>query len=128
MSRPCSAGAAIFPASRDANPARRGFAERQAINAPLQGSAADIIKRAMSRLPQALRAARPQARMLLQVHDELVFEAPKRGRSCKGAAPQGGDGGGLRAEGRRYRCRSSSKPARRRLGRGAVKRKRRLAS
>jgi len=59
------------------NPARRGYAERQAINAPLQGGAADVIKRAMVRLPAALRAAGLSARMLLQVHDELLFEAPE---------------------------------------------------
>ncbi len=56
---------------------RRAGAERQAINAPLQGGAADIIKRAMVRLPSALRAAGLSARMLLQVHDELLFEAPE---------------------------------------------------
>ena len=60
----------------DKNPARRGYGERQAINAPLQGGAADIIKRAMVKLPAALRASGLHARMLLQVHDELVFEAP----------------------------------------------------
>jgi len=60
----------------DRNPARRGFAERQAINAPLQGSAADIIKRAMIRMPAALDDAGLSARMLLQVHDELIFEVP----------------------------------------------------
>jgi DNA polymerase-1 len=53
------------------------FAERQSINAPLQGAAADIIRRAMLRLPAALEGAKLKARMLLQVHDELVFEAPK---------------------------------------------------
>jgi DNA polymerase-1 len=58
-------------------PAERSFAERQAINAPLQGAAADIIRRAMTRLPGALAAAGLRARMLLQVHDELVFEAPQ---------------------------------------------------
>ncbi|MCW5744712.1 MAG: DNA polymerase I [Alphaproteobacteria bacterium] len=65
-----------LPGINDKNPARRGFHERAAINAPLQGGAADIIKRAMIRLPGALGAASLKTRMLLQVHDELVFEAP----------------------------------------------------
>jgi DNA polymerase-1 len=67
----------FIPGIRDANPARRAGAERQAINAPLQGSAADIIKRAMGRLPAAVERAGLHARMLLQVHDELLFEAPE---------------------------------------------------
>jgi DNA polymerase-1 len=58
----------------DRNPAMKAFAERAAINAPIQGGAADIIKRAMVRLPAALSDAGSSARMLLQVHDELVFE------------------------------------------------------
>ena len=54
----------------------RGFLERAAINAPIQGSAADIIRRAMVRMPAALHeAGLGSARMLLQVHDELVLEA-----------------------------------------------------
>ena len=65
-----------IPGIKDGNYARRNFAERQAINAPLQGSAADIIKRAMARVPVALAKAGLKARMLLQVHDELVFEVP----------------------------------------------------
>jgi len=59
------------------NPMQRNYAERQAINAPIQGTAADIIKRAMLRVPGALSAAGLGSRMLLQVHDELLFETPE---------------------------------------------------
>lgn len=65
------------PAAQSKNPQERQGGERQAINAPLQGAAADIIKRAMIRLTPALHGAGLRARMLLQVHDELVFEAPQ---------------------------------------------------
>ncbi len=64
-----------YPDIKSKNPNQRAFAERQAINAPLQGTAADIIRRAMIRMPDALARAGLDARMLLQVHDELVFEA-----------------------------------------------------
>ncbi len=60
----------------DKNAARRAFMERAAINAPIQGSAADIMRRAMIRMQPALDQAGLAARMLLQVHDELVFEVP----------------------------------------------------
>ena len=64
------------PAIHDKNPARRNFSERAAINAPLQGTAADILKRAMIRVPQALEqhSLTGKAFMLLTVHDELLFE------------------------------------------------------
>jgi DNA polymerase I len=67
-----------LPGIKAKNPAERAFAERQAINAPLQGAAADIIRRAMVRLPGAIsNAGLDRTRMLLQVHDELIFETPE---------------------------------------------------
>ena len=66
-----------IPAIRGKSPAERSFGERAAINAPIQGAAADIIRRAMMRMPAALKESGLTARMLLQVHDELVFEAPE---------------------------------------------------
>jgi DNA polymerase-1 len=65
-----------YPEINTKNPSLRGNYERAAINAPIQGSAADIIRRAMIRMGPALAAAGLNARMLMQVHDELVFEAP----------------------------------------------------
>jgi len=58
----------------DKNFALRGFAERQAINAPIQGSAADIIKLAMIEIHNEIKMKNIDAKMLLQVHDELIFE------------------------------------------------------
>ena len=66
-----------FPRIASANPSDRAFYERAAINAPIQGAAADIIRRAMTRMDAALIDAGLSAQMLLQVHDELVFEAPE---------------------------------------------------
>ena len=89
------------------NRQRREMAERMALNAPIQGSAADIIKVAMLNVDRALRAAKLRSRMLLQVHDELVFEIADGERADgRGAGPTR-DGGRLPAEG-----------AARRLGRG----------
>jgi DNA polymerase-1 len=65
------------PGINDKNGAMRSFAERAAINAPIQGGAADIIKRAMLQLPVALEKEKLSAKMLLQVHDELIFDVPK---------------------------------------------------
>ncbi|MGE5071801.1 MAG: DNA polymerase, partial [Anaerolineae bacterium] len=67
-----------FPALQSKiNGAMRNREEREAINAPVQGTAADIMKLAMQRIPPALEAAGLHGRMLLQVHDELVLEVPK---------------------------------------------------
>lgn len=68
---------AHYPDIKASNPQVRAFNERAAINAPIQGSAADIIRRAMIRMENALEDQNLSARMLLQVHDELIFEVPE---------------------------------------------------
>jgi DNA polymerase-1 len=65
-----------IPEIRDRNFNVRAFGERTAANSPIQGSAADLIKVAMIKIDQALRDRGLRSKMLLQVHDELVFEAP----------------------------------------------------
>jgi DNA polymerase-1 len=67
-----------YPEIRASNASVRAFNERAAVNARLQGTAADIIRRAMIRMDDALSAEKLSAQMLLQVHDELVFEVPQR--------------------------------------------------
>ena len=67
----------FIPAAKGHSQAERAFGDRAAINAPIQGAAADVIRRAMVRMPQALRDAGLSGKMLLQVHDELIFEAPE---------------------------------------------------
>ena len=66
-----------IPTINDKNAAIRQYAERSAINAPIQGGAADILKKAMVRMPAALTEAGLNAVMILQVHDELIFETPE---------------------------------------------------
>ncbi|WP_332686737.1 DNA polymerase I [Devosia sp.] len=66
-----------FPNANSSHAAERSFVERASINAPIQGSAADIIRRAMVRMEPELKKAGVEADMLLQVHDELIFEVPQ---------------------------------------------------
>ncbi len=67
-----------IPELRQKNRKQRAFGERVAMNTPIQGTAADLIKLAMIRVSDALKAAGLQARLILQIHDELIVEAPER--------------------------------------------------
>ena len=100
-----------YPRINASNPSERAFNERAAINAPLQGTAADIIRRAMVRMDDALAKAGLSAQMLLTVHDELVFEAPDEeveatlagGRQSDGRCAGAGGQAACAAQGRRAR-------------------------
>jgi DNA polymerase-1 len=65
-----------IPDLESRNPNQRGFAERTAVNTPLQGTAADLIKLAMISIDRKLTERKLRTRMVLQVHDELIFEVP----------------------------------------------------
>jgi DNA polymerase-1 len=67
-----------IPDINSRNPNQRGFAERTAVNTPLQGTAADLIKVAMIRIDKEIQQGGLKSRMTLQVHDELVFEVPEQ--------------------------------------------------
>ena len=109
-----------FPRINSSNPSERAFMERAAINAPIQGAAADIIRRAMIRMQPALDAAKLKAQMLLQVHDELVFETIDAEVEATKAVVKArhGKGAGTGGQARRAvagRCARSPE-----LGRGAL--------
>lgn len=67
-----------IPELQSGDPVQRGFGERMAVNSPIQGSAADLIKVAMINVHRKLHEELPQTKMILQVHDELIFEVPER--------------------------------------------------
>ena len=110
-----------FPQVKSGNFAERAFVERASINAPIQGSAADIIRRAMIRMEPALKEARVSARMLLQVHDELVFEVPEEEAAKAMPVIARRHGEGRRAGGDALRPAPGRRPRRVELGRGALR-------
>ena len=100
-----------YPDIKASNPSIRSFNERAAINARLQGSAADIIRRAMIRIEPALTKAKLGAQMLLQVHDELIFEVPDDEVETTMPVDQERDGRARRIRRSRCTCRCRSTPA-----------------
>ena len=109
-----------YPEIKHSNASIRAFNERAAINARLQGSAADIIRRAMTRMDAALAKKKLNARMLLQVHDELVFEVPEDEVEQDPAGGEGGDGGRAASGGVAVGAARGRRARRRQLGRGAL--------
>ena len=109
-----------YPDIANSNPSIRSFNERAAINARLQGTAADIIRRAMVRMDAALARDKLSARMLLQVHDELVFEVPEDEVETHASRGEGGDGRGADAGVVVVSAAARRCARRRQLGRGAL--------
>ena len=110
-----------YPDIKASNPSIRSFNERAAINARLQGSAADIIRRAMIRIEPELEKDKLSAQMLLQVHDELIFEVPDNEVETHAADHQERDAERAGSGGRTARAASGRRPRRRQLGRGALR-------
>ncbi len=109
-----------IPAATSRSVHDRQFAERAAINAPIQGAAADVIRRAMIRMPAALQAEGLAARMLLQVHDELVFEAPAEEAEATCVVAKRVMETGRRTGGRALGAAGGRRALRDELGRGAL--------
>ena len=86
-----------IPDMHSQNPNARSFAERTAVNTPLQGTAADLIKLAMIRIDEIIEREKLETRMLLQVHDELLFEAPPAESEMVATDGEARDGKSLQA-------------------------------
>ncbi len=105
---------------KSTNPGHRGGAERAAINAPIQGGAADIIRRAMVRVPPRSRRRSSRRRCCCRCHDELVFEAPDKEAEATSKVVKRGDGEGVAASGVTVRAAGRRIPRRAQLGRSAL--------